>query len=49
MPEQADSLLILDTENYVVITESTAVDGMTYFDKFTKNDGIYFTKVIKVL
>ena len=49
MPEQADNLLTIDTENYEVITETTAVDGMTYFDKFTKNDGIYFTKVIKVL
>ena len=49
MPEQANGLLILDTDNYVQATETSAVDGMTYFDKFTKNNGVYFTKVIKVL
>ena len=48
MPEQADNLLVLDTENYVEANEANAVDGMTYFDMFTKNDGVYYAKVIKV-
>ena len=25
-----------------------AIDGMLYFDKYTKNNGVYYTKVIKV-
>ena len=48
MPEQADNLLVLDTENYVEANEANAVDGMTYFDMFTKNNGVYYAKVIKV-
>ena len=48
LPEQADGLKVLDTATYVVATETSAVSGMTYFDKYTKNDGVYYTKVIKV-
>ena len=48
LPEQADALKVLDTTKYVVATETTAVAGMTYFDMYTKNDGVYYTKVIKV-
>ena len=39
---------MLDTTKYVQATEGTAIDGMTYFDKYTKNDGVYYAKVIKV-
>lgn len=48
LPQQADGWYVIDTEKYEKATETTAVDGMTYFDKFTQNDGVYYTKVIKV-
>lgn len=48
MPEKTDDLYELDTTSYVVATEDAAVDGMTYFDKYTKNNGVYYSKVIKV-
>ena len=48
MPEKTENLFELDTNSYVVATETTAVDGQTYFDKYTKNNGEYYTKVIKV-
>ena len=47
-PEQPTGLKVLDTTKYVQATEGTAIDGMTYFDKYTKNDGVYYAKVIKV-
>ena len=48
MPEQADGLKVLDTDNYVQATETAAVEGQTYFDKFTVNKGVYYAKIIKV-
>ena len=48
MPEQADGLKVLDTETYVQATETAAVDGQTYFDKFTVNKGVYYAKIIKI-
>jgi len=48
MPEKTENLFELDTNSYDVATETTAVDGQTYFDKYTKNDGEYYTKIIKV-
>lgn len=47
LPEQADGLKVL-TDTYVQATETSAVDGQTYFDKYTKNNGVYYSKVIKV-
>lgn len=38
----------LDTTKYVVKDETAAVDGQTYFDKYTVNDGVYYVKVIKI-
>ena len=50
LPEQTSvSLQVIDTDNYTAITEDAAIEGMTYFDKYTKNDGVYYVKVIKVV
>lgn len=48
MPEKTTDLFELDTTKYVEATEANAVDGQTYFDKYIKNNGVYYTKVIKV-
>lgn len=50
LPQQATGMKVLDTiSNPVACAASElAVDGQTYFDKFTQNDGVYYTKVIKV-
>ena len=48
LPQQTTGWNELDTANYVVATETTAIAGQTYFDKYTKNDGVYYSKVIKV-
>ena len=48
LPQQTTGWKQLDTATYVVADEAAAVDGQTYFDKFTKNDGVYYVKVIKV-
>ena len=48
LPEQANGLLVLDTNTFVEADEDTAVDGMTYFDKYVVNNGVYYAKVIKV-
>ena len=48
LPQQADGLKVLDTTNYVKVTETAPVAGQTYFDKYFQNDGVYYTKVIKV-
>ncbi|MBR0275738.1 MAG: hypothetical protein IJQ76_05975 [Prevotella sp.] len=49
-PAGGDRLKIVDeTAAKILCTASKkAVVGMTYFDKYTKNDGVYYTKVIKV-
>ena len=50
-------ILPQQTTGYYVINEATAkvscgsttaVNGMTYFDKYTQNNGVYYTKIIKV-
>ena len=48
LPEQADGLKVLDTDKYVVKDETTPVDGMTHFDKYSINNGEYYAKIIKV-
>ena len=48
LPQQTTGWKQLDTATYEEATETTAVDGQTYFDKFTKNNGEYYVKVIKV-
>ena len=48
LPQQTKTWYELDTNTYVAADEATAVDGQTYFDKYTKNDGVYYTKIIKV-
>ena len=51
LPQQTTDLFVIDEAeaNRVACGASdTAVSGMTYFDKFSKNDGVYYTKVIKV-
>lgn len=49
-PAGGDRLKIVDeTAPKILCTASKkAVVGMTYFDKYTQNDGVYYTKVIKV-
>ena len=50
LPQQTTDLYVIDETAAKVAcgASDTAVDGMTYFDKFTQNDGVYYTKVIKV-
>ena len=52
LPEQAESskLYTLDETSKKKIdwANPKAVKGGIYFDKFTQNDGVYYTKVIKV-
>lgn len=48
LPQQTNSWYELDTNTYVVAAETAEVVGQTYFDKYVKNDGEYYTKVIKV-
>ncbi len=48
LPQQTKDWYELDTTKYVEATETEEVVGQTYFDKYVKNDGVYYTKVIKV-
>lgn len=48
LPQQTTGWFELDTTKYVVADEDAKVVGQTYFDKYVKNDGEYYTKVIKV-
>lgn len=48
LPQQTTGWFELDTTKYVEADETAEVVGQTYFDKYTKNDGEYYTKVIKV-
>jgi hypothetical protein len=48
LPQQTTGWKELDTTKYVVANETAEVVGQTYFDKYTKNDGEYYAKVIKV-
>ena len=51
LPQQTTGLFVIDEAeaNRVACADTDkAVNGMTYFDKYTKNNGVYYTKVIKV-
>ena len=49
LPQQTTGLYVINEATKVQCNSTdVAVTGMTYFDKFTKNDGVYYTKVIKV-
>ena len=49
LPEQTDGKYVInETAAKVACGATTAVDGMTYFDKYTQNNGVYYTKIIKV-
>lgn len=51
LPQQANGtpqLYVQGTDYVLCQSDETAVIGMDYFDKFTINDGVYYTKVIKV-
>ena len=48
LPQQTNAWYEIDTTTYVEATETTAISGMTYFDKFMQNDGVYYVKIIKV-
>lgn len=49
LPQQTTGWYVLDTDTYEKVGDNEAkVEGQTYFDKYTKNNGEYYTKVIKV-
>ena len=49
LPQQTTGLYVINEASKVQCTSTdVAVAGMIYFDKFTKNDGVYYTKVIRV-
>lgn len=50
LPQQTGSWYLIDEASAKVACGATdkAVSGMTYFDKYVQNDGVYYTKVIKV-
>ena len=49
-PQQTTGLYVIDDTAAKVACGASdkAVNGMTYFDKYTKNNGVYYAKVIKV-
>ena len=49
-PAGGQKLVILDTTKDRIKCQDTetASNGIEYFDKYTKNDGVYYTKIIKV-
>lgn len=49
-PQQTTGLYVIDETADKVLMSATgnAVKGMTYFDKYTVNNGVYYAKVIKV-
>ena len=50
LPQQTDGWYLINEAAEKVACGDTdkAVSGMTYFDKYVQNDGVYYTKVIKV-
>lgn len=49
LPQRTTGFFVIDeTADKVACGDTNAVDGMTYFDKYTQNDGVYYVKVIKV-
>ena len=48
-PERTTGLKVLDTAKYVEVPDGESkIDGMTYFDKYTKNFDERYVKVIKI-
>jgi hypothetical protein len=51
-PQRAENLFVIDTDESNIVgplgTSTTAVNGMIYLDMYTQNNGVYYTKVIKV-
>ena len=49
-PQQADALKTIDeaADKVQCATGDIAYKGMTYFDKYSQNNGEYYTKIIKV-
>ena len=49
LPQQTTGLYVMDEANYVACgSTDVAKSGIVYFDKYTQNNGVYYTKVIKV-
>lgn len=51
LPQRTEGLYVIDkTEANIKACETSdvAVTGMTYFDMYTQNNGVYYVKVIKV-
>lgn len=48
LPQRTTELEVIDTANYATATEDSPIEGMTYFDMYTKNNGVYYAKVIKI-
>ena len=50
LPKQVNGWFVLNTtaDKVACGDTETAIDGQTYFDKYVKNNGEYYTKVIKV-
>ena len=50
LPQQVKGTYVLDEDktHCVEASETTAVDGQTYFDKYIQNNGVYYAKIIKV-
>ena len=47
-PQRTNGLYVIDENAEKVAATGNAVKGMTYFDKYTQNDGVRYAKVIKV-
>ena len=50
LPQQVNAWYVLDeiADKVACGTTEVAIDGQTYFDKYIQNNGVYYTKVIKV-
>jgi hypothetical protein len=51
LPQRAENLFVInkdETKIEPVTSTENAVTGMIYLDKYTKNNGVYYVKVIKV-
>ena len=50
--DSVDGLYVYESapaERYPCLNGEKAVSGHGYFDKYTKNNGVYYTKVIKIV
>ena len=48
LPQQTTNLKVIDTNKYKKVEGESKIDGMTYFDKYTKNFDERYVKVIKI-